>query len=108
MSLPESLQKYRQAILEAVDDGLSILGDEPVKRAFYFQLEKRAKMTRKEIPNNLDVFHEVLVDMFYQGAIILERRMAREFYEMLNLQFEGNNGWSLYDYVKNAELLMSK
>jgi hypothetical protein len=92
-------------ILRAIDCGLQILGEESVKRAFYYHVEKRSKMKRQEIPCNLDAFHKILIDLFGDGALILERRIARCLFDELNLEFEVNNGWHLADYVKKAQRL---
>lgn len=92
-------------ILRAIDCGLQILGEESVKRAFYYHVEKHSTMKRQEIPSNLDAFHKILIYLFGDGALILERRMARCLYDELNLEFEVNNGWNLVDYVKKAQRL---
>jgi hypothetical protein len=89
-----------------IDDGAEILGDEPVKRAFYFHVEKISKTKRQEIPSNLIAFHDALVELFGKGATILERRMARMLFEKLGLAFEARDGWTLNDYVKYAKTIV--
>lgn len=89
--------------MRAIDEGAEILGDEPVKRAFYYHVEKRIGMKREQIPDNLDLFHKALVGLFDQGAEILERRMAKILIEKLGLEFEAHEGWTFDDYVKRAE-----
>jgi hypothetical protein len=106
MPFSKSSDRFNELILEAVDDGLSLLGDEPVKRVFYYQVERRANIRREDIPQKLIAFHEALKDMFFEGALILERRMARHIYETLNLAFEANNGWTISEYVQKAKLLL--
>lgn len=90
-------------VLRAIDEGAEILGDEPVKRAFYYHVEKRTRMKREEIPNNLGLFHKALIGLFDQGAEILERRMAKILFEKLGLEFDFYKGWTFADYVKRAE-----
>ena len=79
-----------------------ILGDAPVKRAFYYHVEKRLKTTRDGIPDNLESFHKVLFVLFDRGAEILERRIARNLYAQLGIEFVAHDGWNLVDYIKNA------
>ncbi len=96
-------KQFDSSVSRAVDKGLTILGDEKVKQAFYYHVEKRAHLKRDEIPSDLDAFHKALNDMFFEGAAILEKRMARELYDMLGLEFEANERWSLPDYAKHAK-----
>jgi hypothetical protein len=104
MSSSKLSKEFNQLILEAVDESLSILGGEPVKRAFYYHLEKRAKIKCSEIPVKLQEFHNALTGLFDDGASILERRISRCLYERLDLELTANNGWTLADYVREARI----
>jgi hypothetical protein len=102
MSSSRTSREFNHLVLEAIDEGLSILGDDPVKRAFYYHLKKRANIKRTEIPDKLKEFHEALADLFFDGSIILERRISRHLYERLGLELPTNDGWTIADYVKEA------
>lgn len=102
MSSCKPSREFNQLILEAVDEGLSILGGDPVKRAFYYHLEKRANIKRSEIPDKLEAFHDALVDLFFDGSVILERRISRHLYGRLGLELPTDNGWTIADYVREA------
>jgi len=102
MSRLKPSREFNQLILEAVDEGLSILGGDPVKSAFYYHLEKRANIKRDEIPDKLGAFHEALADLFLDGSVILERRISRHLYGRLGLEFPTDNGWTIADYVRKA------
>lgn len=102
MSSVKPSKEFNQLILESVDEGLSILGDDPVKRTFYYHLEKRDNIKRDEIPEKLEAFHNALAELFFTGSAILERRMSRHLYERLGLELPTNNGWSFADYIKEA------
>ena len=95
-------REFTQLVLEAVDEGLSILGGDPVKNAFYYHLNKRANVKRIEIPYKLGAFHDALVDLFFDGSIILERRISRHLYGRLGLELPADDGWVITDYVKEA------
>lgn len=96
--------RFNALVLKAIDEGAEILGDTTVKKAFFYHIEKRLKTKREGIPNNLQAFHKALFDLFDQGAVILERRIARILYDQFGLEFVAHNGWSLLDYIKHAEL----
>jgi hypothetical protein len=100
-------ERLNEPILRAVDDGLEILGSESAKTAFYYQVQKRAKIKREEIPFRLESFHRALVDLFGKGALILERIFARNLYDKLNLCFEKQDGWNIVDYVRQAEAALN-
>jgi hypothetical protein len=86
-------------VLEAIDEGLEILGGKQVIDAFYYHVEKRAKMKKDDIPCKLGAFHDVLKDLFEDGSSILEKRMARHLYNVLGLGFKEKAGWTFSDYV---------
>ena len=75
-----TLKEFRRLTLDAVDEGISILGDKHVSRAFYDCLEKREKIKREEIPLNPNVFHGFMEDLFHEGTKILENRIVRSLY----------------------------
>jgi hypothetical protein len=102
MTSSKPSREFNQLILEAVDEGLSILGGDPVKRAFYYHLEKRANIRRSEIPHKLEGFHDALADLFFVGSVILERRICRYLYGRLGLELPTDNGWTIADCVREA------
>ncbi len=102
MSSADSLKAFRQNIQDAIDSALSILGGEPINRAFYDQLEKRWSVSHDQIPCKLEVFHEALVEMFGEGSQILERRICRMLYENLGLEYLVSEGKTLKNYVDEA------
>ena len=62
---------FEEALLEAVDEGLSMLG-ESAKQAIYYHLEKTLKMNRLDIPCRIEEFTDTIEEMFGSGAKILE------------------------------------
>ncbi len=96
------LSEYRPLLLEAVDDGLLILG-EGGRRALYFQIEKRYGIKREEIPHKIDKFHEALENMFGPPCKILEEIIAKEVYGKLGLRFKKYKGWTFIDYLEEIK-----
>jgi len=89
-------------LLEAVEEGLSSLGDSP-KQAILFFLESSFKIERDNIPANLTEFSEALEKIFGPGASHIEKLIVRCLYRKLGLKFEEANSWSFLDYVDVAK-----
>lgn len=96
------VSESRSLILEAVDDGLLILG-ENTRHALYYQIEKRYGIKREEIPYRIDDFHEALENMFGPPCKILEKIIAKEVYSKLGLRFKEHKNWTLTDYLEEAK-----
>ena len=62
---------FERILLEAVDEGLSSLG-ESSKVAVYFHLQKDFNVRREEIPCNVGAFVDAMEKIFGQGASFLE------------------------------------
>lgn len=95
-------KEFDQYVLEAIDAALSVLGGESVTRAFYYHLERKSNMTRDEIPYRLEAFHEALRELFDGGNVILERRICRNLYETVGLEYSLSEGKTLTECVKEA------
>ena len=96
------VSESRSLILEAVDDGLLVLG-ESGRHALYYQVEKRFGINREEIPYRIDDFHKALESMFGPPCKILERIIAKELYSKLGLRFKERKSWTLSDYLEEIK-----
>ena len=95
-------QNYlRQILLEAVEEGLSSLGDSP-KQAIFFHLEISFEISRDNIPANMTEFSKALEKIFGPGALYLEKLIVKRLYEKLGLEFEETENWNFLEYVDNA------
>ncbi len=94
--------EFREAILAAVDKGLSHLS-EPGKMAMYYQMNKTFHVNKNEIPEKVAAFHEALDYLLGFGGKVLEDLIAEDLYLRLHIAFETHPGWHLPDYLKNAE-----
>ena len=82
----ESLaQKFNNYLIQAVDEALTSLG-EPVKNTIYFQLENNFNIPRKEIPDQIEEFTNIIHKIFGLGASHLEIRFTKN----LNSKLCGN------------------
>lgn len=84
---PLSKRNFEKLLLEAVDEGLSSLG-EPSKQAIYFHLEKRFNIKKKEIPYKIETFAKAIEKIFGLGANFLEILVMKRLYEKTGEVFE--------------------
>jgi len=98
--LPQN--NLRKILLEAVEEGLSSLGDSP-KQAILFHLETSFEIRKDNIPANLTEFAKALGKIFGPGACYLEKLIAKRLYEKLGLEFEEVESWNFLAYVNNAK-----
>lgn len=96
----------RKILLEAVDEGLSSLGDSP-KQAIFFHLENTFKIKKEKIPANLREFEKALERIFGPGAPYLEKLIVKRLYEKLGLEFEEIESWNFLEYVNNLKECLS-
>lgn len=94
--------ELRKTLLEAIEDGISSLGDSP-KQAIFFHLENSFQIGKENIPANVNEFAKALEKIFGPGATYLEKLIARRLYEKLGLDFEEVENWNFLEYVDNAK-----
>jgi hypothetical protein len=79
-------REFNRLVLDAVDAGLSSLGDSP-KQAIYFYLEKTFKIKRSEIPKKIEEFATALEQIFGHGAKLVEIQIMKLLYEKVGQAF---------------------
>jgi hypothetical protein len=93
--------RFRQALLEAVDTGLQqILGDSG-RKATYFHLQRMYSLTREDIPNNPAVFASGLEKIFGVGANVIEESIVKNLYSKLGIKYEKKKGARFVDYLQD-------
>jgi hypothetical protein len=93
--------------MDAVDESLGFL-DENGKKALYYHVEKRCKIKRADIPQQLEIFQNALEELFGSGSRIIEKRAAKGLYEKFNLTFEEHQGWKIKEYAEHVQALIEK
>ncbi len=78
---------FKKLLLEAVDNGLSSLGDSQ-KQAIYFYLEETFTVKKQDIPNKIEAFANAIEKIFGNGAKILEIQIIKHLYEKVGPDFE--------------------
>jgi len=84
MSISESSGNldFKELLLEAVDDGLSLLGD-CSKQALYCYLENSLKIKKQEIPDKIEEFSDTIEKIFGHSAKLLEIEIMKNLYKKL-------------------------
>lgn len=82
-------RNFVKLLLEAVDEGLSSLGDSP-KYAVYFYLKKEFKLDKRDIPQKIEEFTDAIERIFGLGAKFLEILIIKRLYEKVGHEFEYN------------------
>ncbi|MEM0006841.1 MAG: hypothetical protein QXR89_01050 [Candidatus Bathyarchaeia archaeon] len=77
---------FQKTFLEAIEEGLSTLGDTP-KQAILYHLENTFKIKLDEIPKNLTEFQKALEKIFGPGASYLEKLILKKLYDKFQLEF---------------------
>ena len=89
---------FEDLLLEAVDEALGMLGDS-ARQSTYFHLEHKFKITRVNIPNNLEDFEDGLEKIFGVGAKYIEISIMKKLYEKTGKPLE---------WKDNEELVFTK
>ena len=95
---------FEKLMLEAVDEGLSSLGDSS-RQAIYFHLERSFDIRREEIPDRLGAFTQAIENIFGAGAGCLEVLIMQRLHEKVGGVLERNKskGFSFTEYVTVAK-----
>jgi hypothetical protein len=78
---------FEELLLEAIDEGLSLLGESP-KAAIYFHLEKTFSIKRQDIPYKIEEFTNAIERMFGVGAKIVEIRIMKILFKKVGCTFK--------------------
>ena len=105
--LTEKDKRLKQILLEAIDEGLLMLG-EGGKQSIHYHVETHYQIKREEICDRIEAFGKALENLFGAGAKLIEATIAKNLYERLGLKFESHEGWALVDYVNHARKAMAR
>jgi hypothetical protein len=89
LSSHHQYKNFDQLLLEAIDEGLSGLG-EAGKASIYIYLERCFNIRKQEIPNKLIDFSNALERIFDLGARQLEKLFMKNLRDKLELAFKGS------------------
>ena len=99
--------RFRRLLLDAVEEGLSTLGETP-KQAIYFHLQESFNIMKQDIPDKIDEFAFAIEKIFGEGAKLLEIQIMRSLHEKTRdplKQYPKKEGLSFTRYVQAHETL---
>lgn len=99
-----SKRDFDKLLLEAVDQGLSSLG-ESSKQAIFFHLEKRFNIKKQEIPHRIEAFADALEKIFGLGANFVEILIMKQLHEKVggSLEWSESKDLTFIEYVTAAK-----
>lgn len=98
-------QRFEDLLLEAVDEGLSSLGDS-AKQAVYFYLRKSFKIDKRDIPHKIEEFADAIERTFGLGSKFLEILIMKRISEKIGRVFEydlESKDLAFTEYVESAK-----
>ncbi|OLD01409.1 hypothetical protein E6H36_11855 [Candidatus Bathyarchaeota archaeon] len=93
---------FGQVLLEAIDESLSVLGDEP-RRAMYQYLATISSLQREDIPERLEDFAQGMKKALGGASNVLQKIILKKLFQKIGSTFKESQDLDLVDYVKEAE-----
>lgn len=100
---------FDKILLEAVDEGLSSLG-QSAKQAIYFHLEEEFNIDKQEIPSKVNDFASAIEKIFGLGANVIEILIMRRLHEKvgLHIKLHRSEDLTFTEYVAAAKRSFSE
>ena len=95
-------QSFGQVLLECVDEGLSVLGDEP-RQAVYQYLSTIHSLDREQIPDKIDEFATGLRKALGSASKVIERLILKKLFQKMGSTFRETSELEFADYIQDAK-----
>ena len=95
-------QPFAQVLLECIDEGLSVLGNEP-RHAVYHYLLTICSLPREDIPDRVADFAAGLKKALAGASKVIERVVLRKLFERTGSSFREVPDADFTDYVAEAK-----
>jgi hypothetical protein len=95
-------QSFNQTFLECVDEGLSVLGNEP-QQAVYQYLATIHSLDREQIPDKVDEFATGLRKALGSASRVIERLILKKLFQRMGSNFREVADLECADYVRDAK-----
>lgn len=95
-------QPFEQILLECVDEGLSVLGNEP-RQALYQYLLTICSLPREEIPSRVAEFAAGLKKSLGGASKVIERIILRKLFQKTGASFRETIDTEFTEYVADAK-----
>jgi len=95
-------QSFSQVLLDCVDEGLSVLGNEP-RQAVYQYLATIHSLDREQIPDKVDEFATGLKKALGSASRVIERLILKKLFQRIGSTFRETAELEFADYVRDAK-----
>ncbi|HEV2118753.1 MAG TPA: hypothetical protein VGS11_01400 [Candidatus Bathyarchaeia archaeon] len=95
-------QSFGQLLLECVDEGLSVLGNEP-RLAVYQYLSTIQSLDREQIPDRVEEFAAGLKKALGGASRVIERLILKKLFQQIGSTFRETADSEFVDYVQDAK-----
>jgi hypothetical protein len=95
-------QQFSEVLLDCVDEGLSVLGNEP-KQAVYQYLATIHSLDREQIPDKVDEFSAGLRKALGSASRVIERLILKKLFQRIGSTFRETADLEFTDYVLDAK-----
>jgi len=95
-------QSFSQVLLDCVDEGLSVLGNEP-RQAVYQYLATIHSLDREQIPDKVDEFATGLKKALGSASRVIERLILKKLFQRTGSTFRETAELEFADYVRDAK-----
>jgi hypothetical protein len=100
--LTKTKKSFNEVLLEAVDEGLLIIG-ESGRKAIYFHLQNSYSLRKEDIPDKPEVFVEGLRKIFGLGAQAIEKSIVRCLCDKLGIAYVERKDYDFLKYLDYAK-----
>jgi len=101
-------REFRNLLLEAVDEALSILG-ETSKSAIFFFIKEKFGLRKEAIPHNLEEFSNALRTIFGDtGCFFLEEQILNRLYARLGLIYQKRPNQNFSECIRTVYELLHR
>ena len=100
--MSDRTESFSQILLECIDEGLSVLGNEPREAAYQF-LRTICSLPREEIPERVPEFAAGLKKALGGASKVIERVTLRRLFERIGSNFREVPDADFNDYVIDAK-----
>jgi len=101
-------ERFRQVLLEAIDEGLLMLGENS-RKAVYFHLQNMFSLKKEDVPDRPEVLVRGLEKIFGAGAKAIETWILKSLYQKLGAKYEEKKNSQFEDHLNDArEIIRSE
>ncbi|KPV63716.1 MAG: hypothetical protein AOA66_0672 [Candidatus Bathyarchaeota archaeon BA2] len=98
----EKGKAFDKLFIEAVDEGLTVLG-ESGRQMIFFHLENSYSIKKHKIPKKPEAFATGLEKIFGAGASVIEKLILKSLYSKLGLKYEDREERPFAEYVNEVK-----